>query len=218
MWKNYSLEYIRKNRASSLSVTGAAFLSALFLSLLCSLFFNVWNYEIQKICREEGDWQGRITGDLDENDLELIRNFSNVERVEVNTEFSGDRTVTADIWFCSLKTIYQDMDLITKKLGLPRDCASFHELLLSRYLIHNPGDREPPLLMAFFLVLLLTVSLSLVLIIHNAFAVTMESRVHQLGILSSIGATPGQILAVLCKRQPPSALCPVCQGFFWGSL
>lgn len=218
MWKNYSLEYIRKNRASSLSVTGAAFFSALFLSLLCSLFFNVWTYEIQKICREEGDWQGRITGVLDENDLELIRNFSNVERVEVNTEFSEDRTVTADIWFCSLRTIYQDMDLITKKLGLSRDCASFHELLLSRYLIHDPGDREPPLLMAFFLVLLLTVSLSLVLIIHNAFAVTMESRVHQLGILSSIGATPGQILG--CLMQEAAVLCalPGLSGILLGIL
>lgn len=218
MWKNYSLEYIRKNRASSLSVAGAAFFSALFLSLLCSLFFNVWTYEIQKICREEGDWQGRITGVLDENDLELIRNFSNVERVEVNTEFSEDRTVTADIWFCSLRTIYQDMDLITKKLGLSRDCASFHELLLSRYLIHDPGDREPPLLMAFFLVLLLTVSLSLVLIIHNAFAVTMESRVHQLGILSSIGATPGQILG--CLMQEAAVLCalPGLSGILLGIL
>lgn len=46
MWKDYSIGFIKKNRASSVSVMVAAFISALFLSLLCGLFYNFWNYEM----------------------------------------------------------------------------------------------------------------------------------------------------------------------------
>ena len=48
----------QKNRASSVSVLVAAFISALFLSLLCGLFYNFWNYEIESVVLEEGNWQG----------------------------------------------------------------------------------------------------------------------------------------------------------------
>ncbi len=43
------------------------------------------------------------------------------------------------------------------------------------------------LLLTLYLVILSLVSLSLILIIHNSFAVSMNARVHQFGILSSIG-------------------------------
>ena len=49
MWKDYSIGFIKKNRASSVSVLVAAFISALFLSLLCGLFYNFWNYEIESV-------------------------------------------------------------------------------------------------------------------------------------------------------------------------
>ena len=41
-WKDYSLSYIRKNRASSVSVMAAALISALLLSLLLSLLYSMW--------------------------------------------------------------------------------------------------------------------------------------------------------------------------------
>ena len=55
MWKDYSIGFIKKNRASSVSVLVAAFISALFLSLLCGLFYNFWNYEIESVVLEEGN-------------------------------------------------------------------------------------------------------------------------------------------------------------------
>lgn len=57
---------------------------------------------------------------------------------------------------------------------------------------------------------------SLVLIIHNSFAVSMNARVHQFGIFSSIGATPRQIR--VCLRQEAIALCagPVVLGDLLG--
>lgn len=207
MWKDYSASFIRKNRASSTSVMVAAFIAALFLSLLCSLFFNFWTYEIEKIILEEGAWQGRIIGEIEEADLLVIQNFANVEKAVVNEELSDEQGVVVDIYFQNTRTIYQDMPLITEKIGLEDNAASYHELLLSRYFIHDPQDEEPPLLMAFYLVILLLVSLSLILIIHNSFAVSMNARIHQFGIFSSIGATPGQIR--ICLIQEAAALCIV---------
>lgn len=207
MWKEYSADFIKNNRASSVSIMAAAFISALFLSLLCSLFFNFWNYEVEQIILEEGDWQGRITGGMDENDLNMIQNFSNVEKVIVNEKLSEGLDIAVDVYFKNIRTIYQDMPLITEKLGLGVNAASYHELLLSRYLIHNPQDEEPPLLMAFYLVILIIVSLSLILIIHNSFAVSMNARIHQFGIFSSIGATPAQVRT--CLMQEAAVLCAV---------
>ena len=207
MWKDYSASFIKQNRASSISIMVAAFISALFLSLLCSLFFNFWNYDVEQIVLEEGGWQGRITGEIDEDDLTMIQNFANVENAAVNEELSEEPEIVVDVYFQNTRTIYRDMPLITEKLGLDADAASYHELLLSRYLIHDPQDAEPPLLMAFYLVILIIMSLALVLIIHNSFAVTMNARIHQFGIFSSIGATPGQIRT--CLMQEAAALCAV---------
>lgn len=217
MWKDYSESYIRKNRASSVSIMGAAFAATLFLSLLCGLFFNFWRYEIERIVLEEGDWQGRITGEISGEDLARIENFANVERAVVNEPLSEGPETVVDVYFRNVRKIYRDMGLITALLGLDRDAASFHELLLSRYMIHDPEDGEPPLLMAFYLVILLLVSLSLVLIIRNSFQVSMGGRIYQFGILSSIGATPGQLCACMMQEAAVLSLVPILLGSLLGT-
>ena len=216
MWKDYSIGFIKKNRASSLSIFAAAFISALFLSLVCGLFYNFWNYEIESITLEEGNWQGRITGIFEEDVLSDIENFANVKTVVINEELSDGQTLVIDICFHNMRTIYQDMLLIARQLGVSDNAVAYHELLLSRYLVHDPQDTDPPLLISFYLAVLLLVSASLILIIHNSFAVSMSARVHQFGIFSSIGATPGQIRT--CLLQEAAALCiiPILLGSFIG--
>lgn len=218
MWKEYSIQFVKKNRASSISIMVAAFISSLFLSFLCSIFYNLWAYDVERIILAEGDWQGRITGEIDEEDLLEIQNFANVEKVVVNEELSGDRGTVADIYFQNPRTIFEDLPLITQRLGLSEEAGSYNILLLSQYLIHDPKDETPPLLLAFYLVVLLALSISLVLIIHNSFAVSMNARVHQFGIFSSIGATPGQIRT--CLMQEAAVLCavPILVGNLFGIL
>lgn len=216
MWKDYSIGFIKKNRASSLSVLVAAFISALFLSLLCGLFYNFWNYEIESIVLEEGNWQGRITGTYKENAVFDIEHFANVKTAAVNEELSDGQTLVIDICFYNMRTVYQDMPLIAQKLGVPDSSVAYHESLLSTYFIHDPQDASPPLLLAFYLALLLLVSVSLVLIIHNSFAVSMNARVHQFGIFSSIGATPGQIRTCLLQEVAVLSAIPILLGSFIG--
>lgn len=47
---------------------------------------------------------------------------------------------------------------------------------------------------------MIIVSISLIMIIHNAFAMSMNARVHQFGIFSSVGATPSQIRTCLLQE------------------
>lgn len=218
MWKDYSIGFIKRNRASSISVMAAAFISSLCLSFLCSMFYNMWFYETEKIVLEEGDWQGRITGYISDDTIHLIQNFANVERAVKNEELSGDGETVIDLYFQNPRTIYKDLPLITERLGLGSEAQSYHSMLLSSYFIHDPQDRTPPLLLTFYFVILAMVSLSLILIIHNSFAVSMNARVHQFGIFSSIGATPAQIRS--CLMQEAAALCaaPILLGNLLGVL
>ena len=216
MWKDYSTGYIRNNRTSSISVIVAAFISALFLSLLCCLFYNYWNYEVESVVLEEGDWHGRITGILDDNALSAVANYPNVKDAEFNNELSNDQTAVMDIRFHNMRTVYQDMPLIANQLGVPDGAVSYNELLLSDYMIHDPQDTSPPLLLVFALAVLLIVSVSLILIIHNSFAVSMNARVHQFGIFSSIGATPGQIRTCLLQEAAILCVIPILLGSFLG--
>ena len=105
MWKDYSIGFIKKNRASSVSVLVAAFISALFLSLLCGLFYNFWNYEIESVVLEEGNWQGRISGALEEDELSEIENFANVKTVAINEDLSDEQTLVVDICFEDRKSV-----------------------------------------------------------------------------------------------------------------
>ena len=104
------------------------------------------------------------------------------------------------------------MPLISAQLGLGEDSVQYHSLLLSRYLIHDPEDPEPPMLLTVYLAILAIVIASLVLIIRNSFEVSMNARIHQFGILPSIGASPGQIRICLMQEAAVLTVLPMIPG------
>lgn len=216
MWKDYSKSYIKNNRASSVSVMAAALVAAMFLSLLCCTGYNFWIYEIEKIVLEEGDWQGRIVGKIDENDLNIIQNFATVEKAVVDQEASEKEDIVIDIYFQNARTIYRDLPLIVEQLASDNAAIQYHELLLSRYFIHDPQDADPPMLLALYLGILLIVAVSLILIIRNSFELSMNARIHQFGILSSIGATPKQIRVCLLQEALALSIVPILLGSLAG--
>lgn len=216
MWKDYSADYIKNNRASGISIIVAAFIAALFLSFLCSLFYNFWLDNIAGTKQEDGDWHGRIAGEISQEGLAEIRNFANVERAVINENLSDGQRTVVDLYFYNERTIYQDMAVLTDMLGLTREAADYNYQLLSLYFIRIPGDEMPRLLMPAYLAVVALVCFSLILVIHNAFAVSMNNRIHQFGILSSIGATPGQIRACLLQEAAILALAPILLGMLLG--
>ena len=220
MWKDYSKNYIKNNRASSISIMAAAFVATMFLSLLCSIAYNFWAYDVEQIILEEGDWQGRIvykTLDSD-NLLSLICQFANVEKAVVSEELSQKEEIVADVYFKNARTIYRDMPLIATQLGLNEDSIQYNSLLLSRYFIHDPEDETPPMLLALYVVILIIMSVSLILIIRGSFELSMNARIHQFGIFSSIGATPRQIRTCLLQEAMVLSILPMLIGSMFGIL
>ena len=216
MWKDYSSGYIKNNRSSGLSVMIAAFISALLLSLLCGVFYNLWKYEVESIGLEEGEWQSRISGEFDNEDIELIKNFAGVKDAVINEKESKDTETVVDIFFYDNSAVLKDTPQIAEALGISPEAVTYHYELLAMYLIRSSQDTAPRLLFPLFILVTVMASFSLIIIIHNAFAVSMNARIHQFGIFSSIGATPKQIRT--CLLQEAAALCvlPVAVGNLLG--
>ena len=218
MWKDYSSGYIKNNRSSGMSVMIAAFISALLLSLLLGLFYNAWKYEIESIEQEEGGWQSRIVGEFTQEDMESIKNFANVKDVVISEKGAQIPEPVIDIYFDDMGAVLDDTMQIAKVLGVSSENVIYNHELLAMYMIRDPQDTAPRLLFPLFILIAGIASFSLIIVIHNSFVVSMNARIHQFGIFSSIGATPKQIRS--CLLQEAAALCilPILIGNLLGIL
>ena len=218
MWKDYSSDYIKNNRSSGISVMIAAFISALLLSLLLGLFYNAWKYQIESIEQEEGGWQSRIVGEFSQEDMESIKNFANVKDVVISEKGAQIPESMIDIYFDDMGAVLDDTMQIAKVLGVSSENVIYNHELLAMYMIRDPQDTAPRLLFPLFILIAGIASFSLIIVIHNSFAVSMNARIHQFGIFSSIGATPKQIRS--CLLQEAAALCilPILIGNLLGIL
>lgn len=129
MWNDFSIRYIRKNRVSSVLLAGAAFLTSLLLSLLCSIAYNLWE------------------------------------------DYVKQQQAAAQ----AVKT-------------------------------------SPEALFILYGIVLLLVCTALIVLLHHAFAVSMGSRLHQMGILKSVGATPEQIRNILLQEVLVLCTLPILAG------
>lgn len=194
----------------------AAFISALLLSLLCGEFYNLWKYEVERIKLEEGGWQSRIAGEFDEEDVELIKNFDGVKDAAINEKESKGAETIVDIYFYDNNSVLEDTSQIAGLLGISPKAVTYHYALLAMYLVRSPQDTAPRLVFPMFILITLMASFSLIIIIHNAFAVSMNARIHQFGIFSSIGATPKQIRTCLLQEAAALCLLPAAAGNLFG--
>ena len=218
MWKDYSSGYIKNNRSSGMSVMIATFISALLLSLLLGLFYNAWKYEIESIEQEEGGWQSRIVGEFTQEDIESIKNFAHVKDVVVNEKGAQIPGTVIDIYFDSMGSVLDNTLRIAETLGVSAEKVIYNHELLAMYMIRDSQDTAPRLVFPMFILIAGVASFSLIIVIHNSFAVSMNARIHQFGIFSSIGATPKQIRS--CLLQEAAALCilPILIGNLFGIL
>ncbi|MCM1135424.1 MAG: ABC transporter permease [Clostridium sp.] len=216
MWKDYLAGYIKNNRASGISVIVSTFIAALFLSFLCTMFYNLWLDDVESVKQAEGDWHGRIEGKIGDEELTLIQNFANVELAAVNRELSGNGKTLVDIRFSRAGLAVKEMPLIAEMLGVEEGAASYNLQLLSLYFVRVPGDEKPRLLLPFYFFIVLLLCFSMILVIHNSFAVSMNAKIRQFGIFSSVGTAPGQIRACLLQEAAALAALPTVLGILSG--
>ncbi len=196
---------VKKNRPHGLSIIAATFISSVFLSLLCSLLYNMWIYDVERIKREEGDFHARIVGEIQDRHLAAVKNFSNVKNAEINPAESSEDEKAVDIRLYRPSLVYKDMPRIAELAGLGPDSIIYHESLLSLYLIPIPQDPDPNTILWLFLAIAGLAAFSLIAVIHSSFAVFINDQIRQIGTLSSIGAAPGQIRLYLLREA--AALC-----------
>lgn len=220
MWKDFSRSDLAHSPAAVRTMALAALAASFFLALLCGLFYNAWTYEVDRILREEGGWQARLTlpqtGAGLEQTLETLEQFAQVDTITCNDTLSGQDFSVVDLTFRDRSTAYETLESIQARLGLSDSQAEAHDTLLSRYLITDPQDPTPPLLLPFLLGVWGAVALALVLLLRNAFEITMQARLHRLGILASVGATPRQLRLCLLQEAAAVSLLPLAAGTLLG--
>lgn len=220
MWKEYSVSYIKNNKATSISIMVAALIASVFLSLICGVFYNMWTDNIRRIEIEEGDWQGRLVGNISVQDIQTIENHPNVKEAVFQETAEGEDP-TVNVYFENPRNIYEDLPQIAGQIGIDAEkdasAVQYHNMLLTQYYIYSPQEKkDPPLLLTFYLFVMLLASFSLIMIIYNAFSVSMNARLHQLGILQSIGATPRQIRSALIYEAFALCSLPILVGVVAG--
>ena len=117
MWKAYSAGYIRNNKTGNRFIMTISFLASMLLSLVSSLFYNLWVDQVNQTIVATGNSEVEMT----------------------------------------------------------------------------------PAIIA-YIVVFSVASIALIMMIHHAFAATMTNRIHQLGILKSVGATRRQIRRALINE------------------
>lgn len=220
MWKDFSRSDLAHSPGAVRTMALAALAASFFLALLCGLFYNAWTYEVDRILREEGGWQARLTlpqtGAALEQTLETLEQFAQVDTITCNDALSGQDFSVVDLTFRDKSTAYETLESIQARLGLSDSQAETHDTLLSRYLVTDPQDPTPPLLLPFLLGVWGAVALALVLLLRNAFEITMQARLHRLGILASVGATPRQLRLCLLQEAAAVSLLPLAAGTLLG--
>lgn len=83
---------------------------------------------------------------------------------------------------------------------------------------HDLQGGRMPMLLTVYLAILAIVMLSSILIIRNSFEVSMHARIHQFGILASVGATPRQIRICLLQEAAALGFLPMILGNLLGIL
>lgn len=82
--------------------------------------------------------------------------------------------------------------------------------------VYEGRNWQPALLTILYGLILLIICSALLVMIYYAFEMTKDGRMHQLGILQSVGAAPGQIFAVLMEEALVLGLLPLIPGILPG--
>ena len=213
MWKSFSRDDLAHTPAAVRTMALSALAASFFLALLCGLFYNAWTYEVDRVLREEGSWQARLTL-TDAGQAETLEQFAQVDTVTPNEGLSGPDALVVELTFRDKTAVYDTLDRIRDRLGLNDDQIQTHDTLLSLYGVTDPD--HPALLLPFLAGVLALLVAALVLLLRNAFEITMQARLHRLGILASVGATPRQLRLCLLQEAAAVSLLPLAVGTLLG--
>lgn len=132
----------RAKRPAAIGAAAVSCFAVLFLTMLCTLFYNIWLDDLRRLTAAEGDWQLRITGQFREAQLTEARGFAHVARASLCPAAGGSDadaapTTALELVFSPASAAPDEGPLITAALGLDHDAAlaqntlQYHEELLA---------------------------------------------------------------------------------------
>ncbi len=89
--QEYTLDFVKRNRRSSIAIMVALLLTVTMLSGLSGFFWTMYTDNIRLELKESGNWHGELFDDTYGRDLEQIENYASVEAVMVKGPWKVSR-------------------------------------------------------------------------------------------------------------------------------
>ena len=174
--------------------------------------------------RQTGTVSYTVVGKWDVTTSSMVPAYTAMGYLE-NSSVQPDEMVTVYLRFRNMRDTYQELPALAQSLGWKTDeygnySLKYNSPYLARFLILPPNFKMDIKgmsgMVASVLVFTAMVVGLFVLIIHNAFALSVNMRLSQLGILASIGASPKQIRKSVVYEGLFLLLIPLPLGIFSG--
>ena len=135
-----------------------------------------------------GEVRGKLVGIVNRN-LPTNGSYTPIFRL---VSFNDNEIKTVSFKFKKLnRNVYDEIDKIAKDLGIDESQYSVNKGILNGELIFEKGSGSERILVMFAFVLAVVIVASIILI-YNAFAMSLSEKVRYLGMLASVGATKAQ--------------------------
>lgn len=140
-----------------------------------------------------------IVGELDISGVSLFPGYIAMGYLDFSDIQSSDE-LTVYMNFKNYRKIYKELPKIAESIGLTKNKSGqygvrYNTELLNLYGISDKNNTNAQFILIFAIavIMVLLIMTAFILIIYNAFALSANSRIKELSILKSLGATPKQI-------------------------
>ncbi|MCB5713966.1 ABC transporter permease [Lactonifactor longoviformis] len=183
-------------------------------------------YHENESFRQSGTKSYTLVGKLDATTSSSVPAYTGLTYLDTKSLLPDDQ-ITVYLRFDPMRSTYRELPLLAESIGYEKDeyesySLKYNAKLLAHYAILPPELKESSALLEAFAVPLMFLVIAalivgvFVLMIHNAFALSVSEKITQLGTLSGIGATPGQIMSAVTSEGFILMLLPLPLGLVTG--
>lgn len=169
-----------------------------------------------------------IVGSMDVTTSSAVPAYTGMTWLD-ETSVKPDDLITVYLRFSPMRRTYQELPALAAAIGYEADEYGQYELryntgLLSTYGILAPSEKSLPIHLSHLAVPLMFIMFALflvavfVLIIHNAFVMSVDEKLMQLGTFAGVGASPKQIKKTVQYEALILTAIPLPLGLFSGWL
>ncbi|MBU3876180.1 ABC transporter permease [Faecalicatena sp. AGMB00832] len=178
--------------------------------------------------RQTGTKTYRLVGIMDVTTSSSVPAYTAMSFLD-EKKIKPEDELTVYLRFNSIRSTYKELPALAESIGYEKDeygkyLLRYNVDLLTKYAVLPPEQitsidnlaiLSVPLMFLILAVLLISV---FVIVIHNAFALSANEKLAQLGTLAGIGASPKQIKAAVSSEALILLLPPLPLGLFCGWL